>query len=492
MQAPARAPSLFDNPVKLRVAREAFTAGGVAAAVLTHAALTALAWAFARWMPGMTPRQGGSLGVAGSLLLAQPACFLLAASLLRRQEVVAFWRAHNLLTVVNVVWLGVLIWTSPGFYGVFLMGLLMVWVYHDAWLTGGRDIRLGYAVAAPSLDIALLAGDLGGGRGLLWSWENERGFTLGFLGLQLVLVGLIQWLISWVGRESIANDERLVQQTRLENELALLRREREVVQASAAVLTTGLMASKFGHDVASPTGVLRLDIDELRRRATDLPEGKARDAISEITEEMAVEIDQLMSLSAGLARAIREREELVEVDVEGVLVAAITAMAASLPRHAVPTPTVNRLVAPSRVWVAPGVASTLSNILTNSAVNAPGSDIEVLGREANRWFYVLSFRDHGVDGEAREAALSRIRALLSLAAEATEPRGARKYAGHGVAVVLGRLYLVRYNGFLTVRPPAVGPGLVFDVVLPRVRPLDIPEAENRPEAATLGPTAQSD
>jgi hypothetical protein len=104
----------------------------------------------------------------------------------------------------------------------------------------------------------------------------------------------------------------------------------------------------------------------------------------------------------------------------------------------------------------------------------------------DEWFVVLRVRDRGVDGAEREAALARILRLLTLGADAAvESRGAG-YRGLGVALVLAKLYLLRYNGALDVRAAAEGPGLQFELVLPRVHPDEIPPERNNPEAALRG------
>ena len=155
-------------------------------------------------------------------------------------------------------------------------------------------------------------------------------------------------------------------------------------------------------------------------------------------------------------------------------------MQAAVRGHQVAAPAVHVELAPGPVWVAPGHASTLANVLTNGALHAPGHPLEVRGERAGDWYYRLSVRDRGVEGPAREETRRRVEALLAMKGDAGE-RPPSSPRGYGVGLVLGRLYLVRYGGWLSVRAADEGAGLVFDLLLPAADPGAIPAPDARPE-----------
>jgi hypothetical protein len=94
-------------------------------------------------------------------------------------------------------------------------------------------------------------------------------------------------------------------------------------------------------------------------------------------------------------------------------------------------------------------------------------------------FYELSFRDFGVTGDARNAALARIRRSMSLiepqldrVAQSGEPStpSAVRREGYGVGLMISRLHCVRYGGEIDVAAaPDAGPGIAFRVLLARAR-----------------------
>ncbi len=474
---------IFDNQARFKLAVEGFAPSRIVQMVIAHSAITGLAMALGWLLPAAVPGHGGEYLGPWLLVALQAPLAVTAARLFIRRERMAFWRLHNALGVANFVWLGLLMWAAPSFYSALLLVLFATWAYYDAWITAGRDVGRLYLLAAPVVDLALLLIDAAGGRGLIWAWRAEQGPVLAFLSLQVVLTAMFQMLIRWVGDQAADADRRLLEQAQHETELALMRREREVIQASASVLTTGLMASKFSHDLATPTTVLRLDAEELKRLVATLPDSPTRVALAEIAVELGDVARQVGEMTGGVARAVREREPLTTLQVGALVDEAVAAMSTTLHAHQAGTPQIQRSLAEEGVWVTSGHASTLGNLLVNAALHAPARPISVEGGPVNPWFYRLTVRDFGSEGAERDEALARIRRLLALDAEGT-PRAA-SYRGYGVGLALARLFVVRYNGWLAPRQPASGAGIAFDVVLPRVDPSCIPGEENRPEECVL-------
>ncbi len=476
-------PDIFDHPARYRVALEGFRPATIVQMLLLHAFLTGLAAALGYWLPDTVPRHGGQYAPVLVALLAQVPIVALCGRLFLTRARRAFWVAHDGLSLANFLWLGLLVWAAPGFYGALMVGLFTVWAYHDAWIAGGRRVALTFLFAAPVVDLALLALDLAGGRGLLWAWREERGGVLAFLSLELVITGLVQWLIRWVRQESEKNERRLVEQARLGQELAVMRREREVVQASCSLLTTGLVASKFSHDLATPASVLQFDVSAIEDVLARLPASGEREELREIVTELGDVGRKIAEMTGAVARAVRERETGAMVELVAVCGDAELEMRAAMRSHDREPPPVDITTLGGRVWVTGAHGATLANLLTNSALHAPGRPIEIRARPVGRWFHVVSIRDHGVDGAERDETLGRVRALLSLGDAAANVQRDGGYRSYGVALVLAKIYLLRYNGWLAVRPAPSGPGLVFDVLLPAADPATIPEAENRPEEA---------
>ncbi len=482
MSAPAPATGdLFDNRSRYQVALEGFGPKAVLQMLVAHSVITALGQGLGLWLPTTVGPQGGNFYPVWALIAVQAPLAAGAGHLFAQRRREAFWRVHTLLGLANFAWLGCLAWEAPGFYAALLLTLAATWAYHDAWITGGRGVRVLYLLAAPAVDLALLAVDAGGGRGLLWAFREAPAFAAAFLSMQVALTLLFQMLIRWVGDQVATADQRLLESTRREQELTLLRHERRVIEASAALLSTGLLASKFSHDLASPTTVLRLDADMLARLAGELPPSPGKAAIAEIADELGEVARQLADMTGGVARAVREREVLGAVEITDLVQGACDAARGSLAGHREAWPTVELALAPSEVWVSPGHRGSVANLLANAAQHGLGRTVHVSGRPVGEWFYVLAIRDHGVEGAERDEALARVEHRLHLEFDAGRPPQGRP-RGYGVALGLAKLHLLRYNGALRVRVPAEGPGLEFLVVLPRVEPGAIPPETNTPES----------
>lgn len=480
MASLSTAGDIFDNPSRYQTALEGFRVQVILQIVVFHAILSGIGWALGWWLPDTVAPAGGQYGAVVLALAVQVPIVVTCARMFAARRREAFWFVHSLMSLSFFVWLGLLVWAAPAFYGVILATLFAVWAYHDAWTAAGERIAGVYLAAPVAMDLALLGLDAGGGRGLIWAWQANRSHVLALFAVQIVLTVCVQWLIRWVGREVKEQDSRAAEHGRLERELVSMKKEREVIQTSCALLATGLVASKFSHDMASPVTVLRLGVDELRTVIGRLPEGVDRNTMLEVAGELEEVARQVVDMTGDFARAVREREALGPVDVEALCRAAWTSMIGTMRGHEGAVPPQSMVLAGAQVWTAPGHTSTLANLLTNSVLHAPDRPIDFIGEPAGAWFYRLSIRDRGVDGEARAAALERIQRLLSMTGVEAE-RGGATYRGYGVGLVLAKVYLLRYGGWLSVRAADEGPGLVFDLLLPSADPATIPAAEDRPE-----------
>lgn len=475
------APDIFDVPARYEGALEGFRLAGVLQVTAFHGTLTLLAWGLGRWLPDTVPPHGGQFELPVAALAAQVPLMALAGHLFRLRRRRAFHFVHALLSVANFTWLGALAWAGPSFLSAVLISLFVLWAYHDAWVSGSTDARAVYLVAAPAADLALLALDASGGRGLVWAWGQERSSVLAFLTLQVALTGLVQWMIAWVAAEVQARDAAVARQASLEQQLALMRRERETIQATTSILATGLLASKVSHDLANPTAVLRLELDALERLRARLPGHAERAEVDEVVAGLREAVGQVVSLAGGLTAAVRAAETVAPRSVGSLVAEAVERTLAAVRSHAADACPVRVDVEEAEVVVASGHVGTLANILTNCSLYSGRAGIDVSGGPEGSYFYRLCIRDHGVEGEAREEALDRIAALLSLGPQATPPPRGAGYRGIGIALVLAKLYVLRYNGALAVRAPPSGPGLQFLVVLPTRPPASIPDQHNHPE-----------
>lgn len=474
---------IFDDAARFEAAAEGFGTRGLVLVCAFHTALVGFSALFGWYFPATVAEHGGAYLLPAVLLAVQPPLLIASARAFRAQKRERFTGLNAVLTLVNCTWLGSLAWAAPAVLSSIFFAIFFAWAYHDAWLTCGRGIRGLYLLAFPALDVLLLLGDAIGERGLAWSWVHEGTQFYEIMALQVLVAGMTQLAIGAVGAMSQTQHTLLAESTRLAQEVALMRREREVVQASCNLLSAGLVASKFSHDVASPTSVLSLDARELRRRIELLPTNTEQAHLLEIADELDEIARRITEMAGGLARSIRGEDPLGAVDVVRLLGEAESQTRLALRGHGRAAVAVNCALAPADVWASEGHAGTLSNLLTNGALHTQeGTSIEVVGSVLSPWFYLIEIRDHGVSPAERVTTLNRIRELLALNGGANTRPGA-EYRGFGVGLLLAKLHLLRGNGWVDVSLPVFGAGMVLQVLLPRVDPSTIPEQENRPEEA---------
>jgi len=353
-----------------------------------------------------------------------------------------------------------------------------------------RQINLGASIAATLVVFVV---------GVLPSLPVEAAPTwrpIRFLLLALLGLSLMQLLLWQEGRKAREADLFIDQQARLKQRLTLMQAERQVIQATTALLVPGLQAAQIAHDMASPLSAVlnglgllrehllseeedcRLNPGELRRTLTDVDDAARRLRL------------MLQDLMQGIARD----RPLEQRDVEELIGSSVKALQRSLRDRDRPPVEVLQQIEPAKVFITVEHFAALTNILLNGATQGPSDrPVELKARRLGPWFYGLEIRDHGVVGEAQRTAYERVRRILSL--KSSQPQGMRSglteqssHRGFGVALTLAKILLVRYNGWLSVRTPDQGGGLLFLMVLPLVNPQEIPPLENHPEEAFDGTT----
>ena len=506
LQDDTLAPDARHAPLKHADLVASYSTKMVASSLGSAALLTVIGtvtWAF-------VPSQswGGHPILVWALLALQIPGILWSRSHLLAGRQRDFMKAYWVTSVVQFVWIQLLCWVSGPTSWAVGVAMMLAWAYNDAWnFYDSPHVRAQYLVALPAFDAALLLLDAFGGRGLLHLAERAPGTALAFVVSQAIFVAMAQVIVVMVGRHARQHDSRFDEHLRLEHELTLLRREREIIQQSCTFLTKGLTASRFSHDVANPLCVVTGNAGLLRDMLSTGPlgaEGPSRalmrlapaerraveDAVSrwsgelgEITQEIEQAVERVMKMTSVLARSVRSRDPLAEQSVEALVQNAIERAAANAQAHGVQSLSPFVRLEPHQVHVTGDHSESIANILTNGALQRPDVPLEITGRRSGPWFYSLQIRDFGVSPAERPAALEAIRRSLALSPReaSSTPEGDRTYRGYGIGLMLAKVLLLRYNGWLSVDSPEAGPGVVFRIVLPTEEPAMIPERENLPE-----------
>lgn len=498
----------FEDPIKYNDLVQSYSGRMMAATFLGGALLTVIG-SLARSM-GITDGWGGNAVVVWGLLVAQVPPVLVARAHLRarseRPFATWYW-GHSLL---QFLWLQHLCWLAAPVSWIVGTAILLAWAFNDAWnFWDARHVLLQYATALLIFDLSLLGVDAAGGHGLLHLIATAPGTGRAFLVSQAIVTLLACTIVVLVGRHARDHDARHVEHGRLEGELALLRREREIVQQSCSFLTNGLTASRFSHDVANPICVISGNVAFLNDTLTEGPleDPAAQAALERLPSEDREAIEEAVARWTGtmrelgqdigdatakvsrmtsvLARSVRSRLPLSPRTAASLVEGAVQAAIDAVLTHDVTTNVPRVDVEPGEVWVTDEHVASLGNILSNGMLQRPDHPVDITGRSAGPWFYVISIRDHGVAPAARAEAMSAVRRSLALAPD--DGSGAARqgrYRGFGIGLMLAKVLVLRYNGWLSVHEPDDGPGLVFAIVLPRVDPATIPERANAPERAT--------
>jgi len=410
---------------------------------------------------------------------------------------------------IQLTWLQLLAWFAIPHFPVIgltlLVALLVGCAVRDALSrVPSKELRLAYLLAFVFFDLLLLGVDAAGGPGLLRGYALDPGYVQQTLALQVLLVGLTQALLGLMGRTVLHHDVRLLHQERTERELAVMRTEKDILGQSSVLLSQGLAASQFSHDVASPLTVIRACIEEMQYMLAESPyqdrqvrlalgaldAGKAGVAIDHMTSwnaSAAQVIDDLdeastriLNMTGSLARSLRGGIVAAPLPVEELLRAAEDSMAAHLQGHDRTAPAVELDLEPAHVQVTPAHASCLGNLMTNGALYAPDTALEIRGAILDPWYYRLVVRDHGVTPEKRELALQRIRHALRLRTDRRVDGDRGEHRGYGVALMLAKVLMVRHHGWMAAAAPSEGDGVEIHLVLPRVEHEVIPAQASHP------------
>jgi hypothetical protein len=362
------------------------------------------------------------------------------------------------------------------------------WMFHDTWFLPGRATRWLYAAMFPAFDLALLAADTFGGHGLLATLAQHHDWVVAMLACQVLVAVLMQAYMVNLEVEALAHDKALIHERALEHELTLARREREIVQGSAMLLATGVNASKFSHDVTWPATVVDMTARVINEMLDDAPADAPREWVRVLRAAMVDVTNSaqcVMQMTSALATSLRTGEVVGPVAVTQLGDEVAQFFRRAMRGHGIVPVKPRVRLETVDVWVTPGHASSLGNLLVNGGLQAPGEALEMTGAPLDEWFYLLRVRDFGVADQERETALRTVQATLDSLESSSrisipDDNGA-SYRGFGVGLLLAKIHLLRHNGAIAVTTPVEGPGLEFLIALPRVDPATIPESENQPE-----------
>lgn len=488
---------LFDNPIRYENLATAYTSQNIVAIMLVLGGLQLVAHA----VEYATHHQLTGLGLAGAamlagLLVAQTAVMVWTGNALHARRRARFYFFAAVQNVIQLLWFQLLCAVShPAFLVVGLLALC-AWTFNDIRLFHDHKmLRWQYTLPFAVFDLAVLAGVRGAHLTVPQSALLAEYTSPTFYAVQLGVVGILLAIIMLAGRQAKQYDMRVFEMTHVERQLALLRKEREIVERACRLMTTGLQVSKFSHDVASPLTVLTLNVSFLR----ELVEREARVAPSDddarwrrlrnVINEVEVARRQLQQLAEGMVRAVKEQSPLRRYPVRQLVDDAWREAVATLKGHGTAGLQPKVALAEASLVLTEGHTTTVANILVNGVLQVSDAPLEVTGALVNRYFYRLSIRDHGVSEEARDEALARIESAMALSGSDEAPRDAevtprtdgRGYRGYGLALMMAKVLLVRHNGWISARAPDSGPGVVFDLVIPAVVPSEIPPDANHPE-----------
>lgn len=496
---------VLDNPFSYEKLLRLYAPRNLALGLAVPAVLTALHTA-ANAARGPLTWERAALPWALAALLApwMAACGAALRARRRRAFLAAWWGQ----SVAQFVWLQYLCWSGPAPFAAVGAAVFCVWAFNDAFVGyDGPVLKAQYLAAFPAFDVALLALDGLGGRGLAHAFRHERAAFDALLVAQAALALVTQTVLYYAGTEAHAHDRRVLAMSALERDLAAARAERRALQRANAYLAQGIAATRFCHDVRSPlqvvTGNAALlrgllarppheDDDALAALAAvpDDLRGPLFDAFDrwfaeahELLGELARDVGRLEEMTRAVAVAIRDPEAQRVAPASELVAEALREMREALAGHRVEAAPPALDVEDVAVAATAGHAATLGALLANGALQRPEAAGEVRGRAAGRWFYHFALRDHGVAAAERAGALERIRRSLSLeAGDAPDTGRARAYGGYGIALMIAKVFLARYGGAIAAAAPPSGDGVVFHVLVPRVPYDQVPAAEGPEDA----------
>ena len=413
----------------------------------------------------------GTLSWAGPVGVALPwAMWLFSAVMLgvvqhqvRDPSTMTLPSSYWVLSASQLMWMLWLAWFGTAGFAMLVILLLVFGSLHDTRYFYDDPKLLWLATLLWPLWLgSLLLLDLLGGPGLLDRLDAEPGRAWAAIVSSAVLAPTMFLVLRAAGVHWLALDTAVFEQGQIEKELAVARREREVVTRTCDLLESGLSAAQFSHDVRSPVSVVASCTEELN----DLIEGvdePLRADLREVLHDLSSAQQELLWMTSSLVRSLQATEvtshPISDVVQDAVNRAATLTSGAMEPVMVLPD---------AQIWSSEHHVSTVANLIANGQREAPERPVEIHGEVREGGWLHLSVRDHGIDPADRPEALRRVRAALDLSRRRSEGSS----AGYGVALVLAKVQLLRHGGSLAVMAPEDGRGLVVHLALPGVSAVD--------------------
>lgn len=482
----------LSDPARVAEARRAYGAAALAMGVTVPAFISALAFA-AAGTSAAHPAAGHTTAIrliVWVLVAAHLPAMLWTRRALERGSARDFRLAFAVQSQVQIQWVLLLAWflgpAAPQVTAAVLTGMIVGWAFNDAQLAhDSRFVRAQYLLAFPVFAALLLLLDATMGRGALSALRDDRAFVVSFGGTLVVLASLSQLVLVSVGR--IAR-ERMEEQARalalrVSNERLAV--EHLLLRRVAGLLSRGVTAGQFSHDIASPLLVLGANIDCLEEGLALRGGGADAEDTRALLAEMREATERLQELGAAAMSTIRSGGDLSACPVAELVDRASSHARKALREHPDRPLDVTRRLAPCSVRVSPMHSQAIGNIMVNAVMQqAPGVAIELEGREVSATTYALSLRDHGVAPEGRPATLARIQRSFSLDDDGVREARTSDYRGFGMGLLLARTLVVSGGGTFEVRAPASGRGVVVEITLPRAEPAEDADPDQRTGAPT--------
>ncbi len=393
----------------------------------------------------------------------------------RRKEKANFILAGSIETTLKVAWIQLLAWALPPNWdfaaATVLSTLLVGWAIGEAiYLFDAAYARVAWAIGLSTLPVYWFLSGFLLDRANSEVLETSRytSFFAAIILLQLAAQGIFGIL----GRDARLQQEARDRLRDIESENQTLKSERETISRVAKVLSGTVAGQRLRHDAASPMQVMGFGLDALAEEES--PEERA-----EILGDMRQALASLESLVTSL-RTDNEEDVGNLSSVEGVVERTLNSVRGTLLGHQVKAATVRVELENAEVWTGPEHPVAIASLICNASLLAPDLPVSLRGRVVNPYFYRLEIRDQAAIGEAQRTAFERVRLGLRLRRMGTDSRGGR-WRGMGIGLPLCRLQLSRHGSWVDVSLPETGPGLVLQVIMPRVEPATIPESENTPE-----------
>ncbi len=386
-----------------------------------------------------------------------------------------FDRASTYLGVLQVLWASAVSWAMPEGWALaaagVLGGFLVAWAFLDAQQFRGQPrIRNLYLISFASVPLYLLALDAVGLDGVLSRMESAPEHTLQWFFVFALMAVITTAILTVVGGHAREAAERQDSAERLLRERTALASERQSLQLVSRVLQGHVAAGRLRHDIASPLTVISATVDYLREATV------GDDDVQDALVDVLAAADLMKALIATLP-APNDGPVVDETPIDDLMSEVQVSFRASVMGHGVEEASVQCLLEPSQVWAGPEHVLSMASLLVNGRMQQGTAELRVTGVVLSEWYYRLEVRDFGVPRDQQRVAQARVRAGLRL--QASVKRAA--YRGLGLGLPLCKLQLASHGAWIDVTTPEDGPGLVIEVILPRVSPEQIPADQRTPE-----------